>query len=90
MLTAVRRQTALLDAACDEQGRDPSTLRRVLLWTPVETVITSVGQFDELVAPYEDLGIDQFVLHHPNQTGPYGGSVPVFEQIATRQAQDAA
>ena len=90
ILTAVRRQTALLDAACDGHGREPSTLRRVLLWTPVETVITSVGQFDELVAPYEDLGIDQFVLHHPKQTGPYGGSVSVFEQIATRQAQDTS
>ena len=89
ILTAVRRQTALLDAACDEHGRDPSTLRRVLLWTPVETVITSVGQFDELVAPYEDLGIDQFVLHHPKQTGPYSGSVSAFEQIAARQVQDA-
>jgi hypothetical protein len=85
-LAAVRRQTAQLDAACEATGRDPSTLRRVLLWTPVETVLTSVDQFDELAAPFADLGIDQLVLHHPEQTGPYGGSVPVFEQIATRGA----
>lgn len=86
ILAAVRRQTALLHAACEAAGRDPSTLRRVLLWTPMETVLTSVDQFAELAAPYDDLGIDQFVLHHPEQTGPYGGSVSVFEQIATRGA----
>jgi alkanesulfonate monooxygenase SsuD/methylene tetrahydromethanopterin reductase-like flavin-dependent oxidoreductase (luciferase family) len=88
ILEAVRRQTALLIAACDACGRDPSTVRRVLLWTPTETVISSLDQFDELVAPYEELGIGQFVLHHPAQTGPYGGSVRVFETIAMRNAGD--
>jgi len=84
VLAAVRRQVALLAAACAAQGRDPTTLRKVLLWTPVETVLTSVSQFDELAAPYEELGFDQLVLHHPQQTGPYGGSLRVFEQIAAR------
>jgi hypothetical protein len=45
-----------------------------------------MDQFGELAAPYEELGFDEFVLHHPAQTGPYGGSVPVFEQIAARQS----
>ena len=60
-----------------------------MLWTPPEPVITSIDQFDELVAPYEDLGFDQFVLHHPAQTGPYGGDVAVFEMIAGRAAATA-
>ena len=55
-----------------------------MLWTPTETILTSTDQFDELAAPYEELGFDEFVLHHPAQTGPYGGSLPVFEQIAQR------
>ena len=55
---------------------------KVLLWAPTETILTSADQFDELAAPYEELGFDEFVLHHPAQTGPYGGSLPVFEQIA--------
>jgi len=84
ILDTVRRQTALLDAACEACGRDPSTVRRVLLWTPTETVLTSLDQFDELIGPYEHVGIDQFVLHHPAQTGPYSGSVSVFEEIAMR------
>jgi hypothetical protein len=32
------------------------------------------------------MGFDQFVLHHPDQTGPFGGSVTAFEQIAARYA----
>jgi alkanesulfonate monooxygenase SsuD/methylene tetrahydromethanopterin reductase-like flavin-dependent oxidoreductase (luciferase family) len=81
---AVQRQRALLTSACEECGRDAATLRTVLLWTPTDTVLTSVDQFTELAAPYEQLGFDEFVLHHPAQTGPYGGSVKVFEQIAAR------
>jgi alkanesulfonate monooxygenase SsuD/methylene tetrahydromethanopterin reductase-like flavin-dependent oxidoreductase (luciferase family) len=82
---AVRAQCALLDAACAKEGRQPGSLRKVILWGPTETVLTSTDQFDELAAPYEELGFDEFVLHHPAQTGPYGGSVPVFEQIAARR-----
>jgi alkanesulfonate monooxygenase SsuD/methylene tetrahydromethanopterin reductase-like flavin-dependent oxidoreductase (luciferase family) len=84
VLAAVRQQSALLGDACAAHGRDPATLRKVLLWTPVETVLTSIAQFDELAAPYEELGFDQLVLHHPQQTGPYGGSLRVFEQIGAR------
>jgi alkanesulfonate monooxygenase SsuD/methylene tetrahydromethanopterin reductase-like flavin-dependent oxidoreductase (luciferase family) len=83
---AVGQQCALLDAACDAVGRDATTLRRVLLWGPTETVLTSTDQFEELAAPYEELGFDEFVLHHPAQTGPYGGSAAVFEQITARES----
>jgi alkanesulfonate monooxygenase SsuD/methylene tetrahydromethanopterin reductase-like flavin-dependent oxidoreductase (luciferase family) len=86
ILASVRRQCALLESACHGAGRDPATMGRVVLWTPAETVLTSVDQFDELAAPYEELGIDQFVLHHPDQSGPYGGSMTVFARIAERAA----
>jgi alkanesulfonate monooxygenase SsuD/methylene tetrahydromethanopterin reductase-like flavin-dependent oxidoreductase (luciferase family) len=83
---AVRVQCGQLDQVCADVGRDPTTLRRVVLWTIADPVITSLDQFEDLAAPYAALGIDQLVLHHPDQTGPYGGSVPVFEQIAARSA----
>jgi alkanesulfonate monooxygenase SsuD/methylene tetrahydromethanopterin reductase-like flavin-dependent oxidoreductase (luciferase family) len=85
-LEAVRRQLPLFESACIAAGRDPSSIGKVLLWTPTEPVITSLDQFDELVAPYAELGFDQFVLHHPDQTGPYCGDVPTFERIAERHA----
>jgi alkanesulfonate monooxygenase SsuD/methylene tetrahydromethanopterin reductase-like flavin-dependent oxidoreductase (luciferase family) len=87
LVDAVRTQCGLLDEACAEVGRDPATLPRVVLWTPADPVITSIDQFEEISAPYEALGIDQLVLHHPDQTGPYRGSVAVFEEIAARSLQ---
>jgi alkanesulfonate monooxygenase SsuD/methylene tetrahydromethanopterin reductase-like flavin-dependent oxidoreductase (luciferase family) len=86
VLDAVRRQLPLLGAACRAAGRTPSSIGKVVLWTPTEPVIDSVDQFDELTAPYVELGFDQFVLHHPAQTGPYGGDVATFERIAERSA----
>jgi alkanesulfonate monooxygenase SsuD/methylene tetrahydromethanopterin reductase-like flavin-dependent oxidoreductase (luciferase family) len=83
---AARRQVALLQAACAAAGRDVASIGKVLLWTPTEPVLESLDQFEDLVAPYAALGFDQFVLHHPAQTGPYGGHVAAFEQIAARHA----
>jgi alkanesulfonate monooxygenase SsuD/methylene tetrahydromethanopterin reductase-like flavin-dependent oxidoreductase (luciferase family) len=85
-LDAVRRQVDGLEAACRAAGRDPHSLERVLLWTPTEPSIDSADQFDELSTPYRALGFDEVVIHHPAQTGPYGGSVAAFEEIAARHA----
>lgn len=87
ILHAVQNQCSLLESACQRAGRDLASVGKVILWTPTEPVITSVDQFDEIAAPYAALGFDQFVVHHPEQTGPYGGSRKVFETIAARQAE---
>jgi alkanesulfonate monooxygenase SsuD/methylene tetrahydromethanopterin reductase-like flavin-dependent oxidoreductase (luciferase family) len=87
VLEAARTQVSWLDRACAAAGRGPDSIGRTLLWTPTEPVIESVNQFEELAAPFASLGFDQFVLHHPAQTGPYGGSVPAFEEIAGRYAE---
>jgi alkanesulfonate monooxygenase SsuD/methylene tetrahydromethanopterin reductase-like flavin-dependent oxidoreductase (luciferase family) len=84
ILRAVSKQCELLQAACADMGRGPATLAKVVLWTPAEPVISSVDQFEALIAPYVQLGFDQFVVHHPEQTGPYGGSRSIFEQFAGR------
>ena len=70
-----------------QRARTPAALRvlgRVLLWMPAEPTIQSADQFEELSAPYAELGFDQIVLHHPDQTGPFGGNVAAFEEIAAR------
>ena len=86
ILGAVRRQVEVLEAASRMTGR--AAPARVILWAPVEPVITSVDQFDELVAPYAELGFDQFIVHHPAQTGPFSGNVTAFEQIAAKYAEE--
>ena len=85
-LEAVRRQLPLFETACRAAGREPSTIGKMVLWTPTEPVIESLDQFDELAGPYAELGFDQLVLHHPHQTGPYRGDVATFERIAERAA----
>ena len=86
VLDAVRHQQVLLAEACADARRDPASIGKILLWMPYEPHITSADQFDELAAPYIELGFDQFVLHHPDQTGPFGGDVTAFEAIAARYA----
>jgi alkanesulfonate monooxygenase SsuD/methylene tetrahydromethanopterin reductase-like flavin-dependent oxidoreductase (luciferase family) len=86
ILVAVSQQVAQLDEACAAEGQDPSTIGRVLLWMPTEPRIDSPDQFDELAGPVTALGFDEFVLHHPTQTGPFGGSVRAFEAIAARHS----
>ena len=86
ILVAVRRQVEHLGEACADAGRDPTSIGKVLLWMPYEPQITSADQFEEIAGPYDELGFDQIVLHHPAQTGPFGGDVKAFEQIAARHA----
>jgi alkanesulfonate monooxygenase SsuD/methylene tetrahydromethanopterin reductase-like flavin-dependent oxidoreductase (luciferase family) len=82
ILDAARTQLGQLEEWCGQLDRPVPS--KVILWTPTETVLDSADQFDELAAPYADLGFDEFVVHHPEQTGPYGGSIRVFEEIAAR------
>ena len=49
-------------------------------------MLDSAEQFEELAGPYAELGFDEFVLHHPDQTGPYRGNIAAFEEIAARHA----
>jgi alkanesulfonate monooxygenase SsuD/methylene tetrahydromethanopterin reductase-like flavin-dependent oxidoreductase (luciferase family) len=82
IMSAVRNQCRLLDETLDQANRPRSDLGRVALWTPTDPIIQSVGQFEEMAAPFEQLGFTELVLHHPDQTGPYGGRKEVFEAIA--------
>ncbi len=86
IFAAVRAQLNALAVACAAAGRDAASVGKVLLWMPAAPAIESAEQFEEVAAPYAELGFDQIVLHHPDQTGPFGGSVGAFEEIAARHA----
>ena len=82
---AVTAQCSQLAAACEEVGRDPASVGRVLLLaTTTGSDIPTVGAFDELAGRYGELGFEEIVLHHPRQTGPYAGDMAVLEAIAER------
>lgn len=78
-VTCQRNET--LDEYCAEAGRDRSTLRRsLLLWPPIrEMVYQSVDAFTDIVGPYIEGGINEFVLAYPSKDE----QLPIFERIAS-------
>lgn len=84
LLAAAARQVELLSAACTAAGRDPGGIGRVLLVADPTLQPSSVGEFEDLAGPVEALGFDEIVLHHPDQTGPFGGDLATLEAISAR------
>jgi alkanesulfonate monooxygenase SsuD/methylene tetrahydromethanopterin reductase-like flavin-dependent oxidoreductase (luciferase family) len=69
LLDITRERSAALNAYCAELGRDPSTLRRQILAghpaTTPDPIWSSVQAFDEWVAEWQQVGIDEIVLYFP-------------------------
>jgi alkanesulfonate monooxygenase SsuD/methylene tetrahydromethanopterin reductase-like flavin-dependent oxidoreductase (luciferase family) len=78
----VAAQMARLDEACAVAGRDPGSLRRlVLLGVGLEQAMSSVEQFRDTVGHYEDVGVTDVVVHWPRTTEPFTGDVAAFERV---------
>ncbi|OBA60585.1 hypothetical protein A5647_13750 [Mycobacterium sp. 1100029.7] len=69
LLAITRWRAQALDEFCAERGRDPSTIRRqILAGSPATTpdpIWSSVQAFDDWVARWEQIGIDEIVLYFP-------------------------
>jgi alkanesulfonate monooxygenase SsuD/methylene tetrahydromethanopterin reductase-like flavin-dependent oxidoreductase (luciferase family) len=69
LLEITSRRSAALDEFCAEAGRAPSAIRRqVLAGSPATTpdpIWSSVRAFDEWVAGWQQVGIDEIVLYFP-------------------------
>jgi alkanesulfonate monooxygenase SsuD/methylene tetrahydromethanopterin reductase-like flavin-dependent oxidoreductase (luciferase family) len=80
----VRAQMAMLDEACARIGRDPSSLRRLVLSGPsLDGGLDSVAAFRETLARYADVGVTDFVVHWPRPSDPYAGDPVAFERIVS-------
>ena len=78
----VGEQGRLLDQACARIGRDPSTIRRVVLsGLRLDSGLSSVESFRETVGRYEDVGVTDFLVHWPRPSEPYKADLQVFERI---------
>ena len=75
-----RDLSQLLDDACAEVGRDPSTLRRSVYVGHLkeELPYDSVAAFVDDVGQYKELGIDEFIINYPINPRQR----PLLEQIA--------
>jgi hypothetical protein len=78
----VRAQIDRLDEACVELGRDPSTLRRlVLTGLTLDAGLSSVESFRHTIGRYIEAGVTDLVVHWPRTSDPYGGDIATFEHI---------
>jgi alkanesulfonate monooxygenase SsuD/methylene tetrahydromethanopterin reductase-like flavin-dependent oxidoreductase (luciferase family) len=59
-----RRQVEQLEAACDEIGRDPASIRRSVYAFRVG-IYSSIDAFDEWVGRVVELGLRELVLYYP-------------------------
>ena len=79
---AVRQQMAQLDEICNTVGRDPASLRRLVLTGPVlRPGIESQQAFDDTRGAYAEIGVTDFAVHWPRPQEPFSGDREMFETI---------
>ncbi len=80
----VAAQLAKLRRACDAEGRDFSSVHKVLLQgSTAERPLASVDAFVDWAGTYRELGIDELVVHWPVPDSVFANDLSVFEAIAT-------
>ena len=73
---------ARLDDACVSIGRDPASLRRlVLTGVRLDAGLTSMEAFRHTTGCYAEAGVTDFVVHWPRPHEPFAGDVAGFERI---------
>ena len=77
-----RRQTEMVDEVCRGIGRDPATLRRLVLTGPrLDGGLASPDAFAEVVETYAAAGATDLVVHWPRPDEPYAGDPRVLDRI---------
>ena len=80
----VREQMARLDEICEGMGRDPGTLRRLVLTGPrLDGGLVSVAAFRDTAGRYKEIGVTDFVVHWPRPDEPYAADLATFERIVS-------
>jgi alkanesulfonate monooxygenase SsuD/methylene tetrahydromethanopterin reductase-like flavin-dependent oxidoreductase (luciferase family) len=78
----VGRQLSHLEKVCQTQGRDPTTIDRlVLTGSRLHPGLGSPAEFAELKEAYEAVGITDIVVHWPRKDEPYSGEEQILERI---------
>ena len=75
-------QMARLDQACVEVGRDPTSLRRLVLsGARLDSGLGSIEAFRHTAECYAEAGATDFVVHWPRPHEPYAADLSTFERI---------
>jgi alkanesulfonate monooxygenase SsuD/methylene tetrahydromethanopterin reductase-like flavin-dependent oxidoreductase (luciferase family) len=87
-IAATSRRVNLLEEACERAGRDPQTLRRMLLAYRVSPeLFLSADAFSDYVGRYRAVGVDEFVFYWPFDPASFE-RVPAYERALERIAAD--
>ena len=81
------RQLDLLERACDEVGRDPAKLNKIILLGHTENPLISADAFFERAAHYKTLGFTDFVVHWPRDEAPFQADMSVLEEVGAALMQ---
>lgn len=84
---ALAGQVHRLEEACAAAGRDPGSVRRVLLtgFTPERNdLLASPVRFADFAGRHVELGFDEIVVHWPMPGTEFAADERVFEEIATQ------
>ncbi|MDQ2583520.1 LLM class flavin-dependent oxidoreductase [Saccharothrix yanglingensis] len=83
VLPDIAAQVRAAERACEEVGRDPASLRRLLLTgAAVGGVLDSVESWRDASGRFAEVGITDLVVHWPRLDFPYAGDERVLEDIA--------
>lgn len=81
----VARQVELLQEVCEGHGRDPATIKRLVVLGPdLDQCLDSPARFDECAGRYADAGATDIAVHWPRANEPYACDVGMFESIFSR------
>ena len=80
--SVVREQMAQLEDACAQVGRDPSSVRRLVLsGALLDPGLASIEAFRDTIGRYAEVGVTDFVVHWPRSAEPYAADLATFERI---------
>ncbi|MEU4890930.1 LLM class flavin-dependent oxidoreductase [Streptomyces sp. NPDC044780] len=78
-----REQSARLDEECALIGRDPASIRRlVVTGARVDGVLESVETYRDACGLFGEAGVTDLVIHWPRPEFPYAGREDVLDDIA--------
>lgn len=79
----VARQLRLFEEVCEDEGRDPATVERLVLTGPrLASGLQGVDEFRTVVDAYEAVGVTDLVVHWPRPEPPYVGDEAILEEIS--------
>lgn len=83
VLPELRAQLRGVDEACERAGRDPATLRRLLVAdAAVGGITASLSAYEDAAGELEEAGFTDLVVHWPRPDQPYQGDEQVLVDFA--------